>query len=566
MRLLRVFIDGYRNLRNAEARFDKGSLTTVVIGENGAGKSNLIEAIAEVFRAYDFGEQARIGFTYEIVYRTRAYDVCLSNRADAPDRPPEFFREASTGDEDDRLRIDLRKLIDSRRSAIRSYHLPDFVFGYYSGSGRRLERLFDGHQARYYGVINKERTDEEYAEAARARRLFYCRPIHGVLALLTYFARPGRESDVRTLLTEKLGITGFHSALAHFKEPSWFSNSLWQKGRHSEARAAGKGRRTYDKLGEQAWDVWGARGPAGSCARTFRDIGFHPLTLAGKVVDDYRHKPKTEAQLACFLRDKAALDRLAKAYETDQDMFAALEAADISDLFREMIVWVTRTSDASGDISFSDLSDGERQLLMVLGLIRVSRGREALFLLDEPDTHLNPAWQLTYLDLIRDWTEVAADEESCQIVMTSHNPLTIAALIKKEVRVMQALEDGQVNVSEPYADPRGMGFTSTLTEIFGLPTTLDPATQHKIDERNRLARLKSRNEEQERELIALNDRLDRLGFMHESRDPLYDDFLKAVHDVKYADRPLMTQDQIEKRRLAMQMLIRSLIDEQGAAH
>ena len=38
----------------------------------------------------------------------------------------------------------------------------------------------------------------------------------------------------------------------------------------------------------------------------------------------------------------------------------------------------------------------------------------------------------TYLDLIRDWTGAAADTSNCQIVLTSHNPLTIAALTKEE--------------------------------------------------------------------------------------------------------------------------------------
>ena len=51
-----------------------------------------------------------------------------------------------------------------------------------------------------------------------------------------------------------------------------------------------------------------------------------------------------------------------------------------------------------------------------------------------------------------------------------------------------------MTVSEPYADPRGMGFTSTFTEIFGLPTTLDPETQEQIDERNMLARIDKRSE------------------------------------------------------------------------
>ncbi len=552
MRLLRVYIDGYRNLKNVTVDFDKDSLTTVVIGENGSGKSNLIEAVVEVFRAYDLGIKKIGNFRFEVEYKIRDVTVRLLN----------------TGFPDGTLSstVDATRTVDGGMLSRADNYLPDLIFGYYSGSGRKLEKLFDTHQSRYYGVINKEREGAEYDAAQAARKLFYCRPIHGVLALLSYLAKPGSDGDVTKLLTEKLGITGFHSALAHFKEPSWFSHGNWQKSR-KKADGAGRGRRTYDTLGEQARDIWGARGPAGACARAFRDSAFYPLTMAGKVVDDYRHKPRTEAQLACFLRDRAALESFATKFDTDQDMFAALEAADISDLFREMIVWVNRKNDESGDISFSDLSDGERQLLMVLGLIRVSRGKEALFLLDEPDTHLNPAWQLTYLKLIEDWTDVAAEgKEKCQIIMTTHNPLTIAALTKKEVRVMQKGADDELTVSEPYADPRGLGFTSTLTEIFGLPTTLDPETQKQIDERNRLARLEERSDNQERDLIAINDKLDRLGFMHESRDPLYDDFLKAVQDYKYADRPPMTQDQIEIRRLAMQALIKSLSEDRGKAH
>ena len=80
--------------------------------------------------------------------------------------------------------------------------------------------------------------------------------------------------------------------------------------------------------------------------------------------------------------------------------------------------------------------------------------KPALFLLDEPDTHLNPVWQHSYLDLIRDWTGVASDASNCQIVLTSHNPLTIAALTKEEVRVMFTDAAGKVTVNAPYTDPK----------------------------------------------------------------------------------------------------------------
>lgn len=539
MRLLRVYIDGYRNLKDVTVDFDKESLTTVVIGENGSGKSNLIEAIVEVFRAHDLDQPGNIRFNYEIEYMIRGWHVTVGNRGSEKTYILRAHQGEPGGIE-----------VEAQDYRMRDQFLPDLIFGYYSGSGSRLEGLFKEHQKQYYDVIKNNITRQMYDLAKSERRLFYCRPVHGALALLAQFGYPGDRPEIAPLVQKTVRINGFNSALAILKQPSWFKGSQVQAKRDASR-------------------LWGAHGPAGECARALHRVAFHPMEIdTAKVADDYRRQARPESQVACFIRDEAALQLFAKHFNNDREMFDAMEAADISDLFRDVVVWVNRTSDDDRDISFSDLSDGERQLLMVLGLIRVSRGKEALFLLDEPDTHLNPSWQLTYLELIKEWTEIATDDnaDKCQIIMTTHNPLTIAALEAKEVRVMQTLEDRTIKVSAPYADPRGLGFTSTLTEIFGLPTTLDPETQKQIDERNRLARLEERSDQQERELIAINDKLDRLGFMHESRDPLYDDFLKAVHDVKYADRPPMSQDQIEKRRLAMQALIKSLTEERGKAH
>ena len=78
-----------------------------------------------------------------------------------------------------------------------------------------------------------------------------------------------------------------------------------------------------------------------------------------------------------------------------------------------------------------------------------------------------------------------------------------------------------MTVSAPYTDPKGMGFTATLTEVFGLPSSLDPETQRDIDERNVLAQIEKRTAEQEKQLIEINDKLNRLGFMFEDRKPLY---------------------------------------------
>ncbi|MES2659166.1 MAG: AAA family ATPase [Verrucomicrobiota bacterium] len=522
MRLDSVYIDGFKNLKDAECSFDESRLTTVIIGQNGAGKSNLIEAIVEIFRFTDLN-RGEPRFRYQVDYQLEEQQMRLSNL----DGKPAITCNGQSLS---------RKSFDKDKNK----YFPDLVFGYYSGGSRRLEQLFDSHQRRYYDSIKLEEDGYKCHQALLNRRLFYCRSVHGAFALAASFGFPC--VNVSKLLQEKLRISGFHSALALLREP-WFS-----KAGSSLAR-----------------EFWGAKGPAGRCAAHLRDAAFHPVTLVDNPIDDYRNRSSNESQLGLFLKDEDSLRRFAGQFSDDDDLFHALEAMDISDLIRDFHVWVKRPKDDSGDVSFSDLSDGERQLLMVLGLIRISRGKRALFLLDEPDTHLNPHWQHTYLDLIHEWTEVTSSSKQCHIVMTSHNPLTISALGKDEVRIMSVLEDGKIQINPPYADPKGLGFTSTLTEIFGLPTSLDAETQRAIDDRNTLAQIAQRSEEQERQLIAINDKLNRLGFMFEDREPLYNDFLQSWKDVRYADHPPLTPLQIEARRKAMSEVITRLVAQKGGA-
>ena len=67
MRLDRLSIPNYRNLRSFAIDFDESQPTTVLLGHNGTGKSNLIEAIVEIFRELELGSST--SFAYELNYR-----------------------------------------------------------------------------------------------------------------------------------------------------------------------------------------------------------------------------------------------------------------------------------------------------------------------------------------------------------------------------------------------------------------------------------------------------------------------------------------------------------------
>lgn len=510
MRLSRARIDGFRNLNAFEIEFDRQRLTTVIIGENGCGKSNLIEALVEVFRAADLG--LNVHFRFEVSYQLDGHEVTLSNLKGVV---------AAT--------LDGAELTKTTFDTKRSEVLPDMVFGYYSGSSRRMERLFDEHQRRYYNAIKTNEDPAACRKALSERRLFYCRPIHGVFALAAVFAFP--DDDILCLLREKLRIGCFGSALAQFREP-WFS-----KSKPSSER--------------DPYKLWGAAGPAGACGRAWLRSAYQPIALEDHPRDDYRDKDEAEEQLACFLRSESDLANLAANYRNDADMFAALEAADISDLFRALLLWVSRP-EASSEVGFSELSDGERQLLMVLGLTRMSRGRRVLFLLDEPDTHLNPSWQLDYLNLIKIWTGAGDEAADCQFILTSHNPLTIAALRKEEVRVMSAA-DGAIRSYVPRVDPRGLGFSGVLLDIFGLQHAMDGPTEAMINERNALLRADTLTPDQAARREQLTFELSEMGITYEHRDRLYRMFLKHV-EAPTSDRPF-TPDELarmdeESKRLA----------------
>ena len=167
MRLDKVYIDGFKNLKQLEVDFDETKLTTVLIGQNGAGKSNLIEAITQVFRWVDLRKHEP-RFLYRVDYRISGASVTLSN---VPKEPA--------------IKVDGKAVKRTEFEKRKTDWFPDLVFGYYSGGSRRLESLFDDHQKRYYDAIKLEENVAAFTQAQGERRLFYCRPIHGVMALMT---------------------------------------------------------------------------------------------------------------------------------------------------------------------------------------------------------------------------------------------------------------------------------------------------------------------------------------------------------------------------------------------
>lgn len=476
MRLDSITISKFKNLENLTLKFDSEYATTVILGQNGTGKSNLLEALIIIFRDLDLGKRPP-AFKYQMTYICREYEVFV-------DADPERATKDQVLIKVDGVKISYQYF--SQESERR--YLPNYVFGYYSGPSNRMEAHFAEHQERFYNDLLKG-VDKPL------RPLLYARLVHSQFALLAFFNE--QDQEILHFLQHHLGIRSLRSVLFVMRQPPW-------KSKEGDPR------------------FWNARGVVRDFLDRLYELALVPLRLKKKVDLDFKRSATLE-HLYLYLRNEAALRSLSSIYERPQDFFKALESTYISKILSEVRIQL-EVRNADGSLTFRDLSEGEQQLLMVLGLLRFTKEDEALFLLDEPDTHLNPVWSIQYLDFI---DQVVGPYKTSQIFMSTHNPLVISSLDRRQVRIMRRNDEtGEISVDIPYASPRGMGVAGILTsDLFGLRSTLDLPTQQLVDQRRELAVKDELTEEEKRQLGALNAQLEGLDFSITMRDPLYHDFI-----------------------------------------
>lgn len=521
MRIDRLFLNDFRNLVEFEVDFDQTSPRQVIVGRNGVGKSNLLEALTRIFRDLDLEEESE--FAYEIEYLcnqhcikivsvqtnadeckanpnipkrfkrqywTTAEPACASLPEGAPKAyeqmaEPEFFRRnRPVGNEPNPQRL-----------------LPLYVFGYYSGTITRFAKIFEKHEEKYY-------KDQIAGAEAPLRPLFQAKPHHSQFALLAFFAT--HDAEAQKFLKDEFRIEGLDSVLFSLREPYW---------RQSKP---GTGR---DNKGDPRF--WFAGGKVAPFLDSLFAHSFAPMSGEERIRISIGQE-KTKERRYCFLPDQKSLQSIAKGL-SNKEFFARLESLVFSDLVEgsgaDVRIWI-RLKGCKEPATYQDLAEGERQLLTVLGLMRFTAENEALFLLDEPDTHLNPAWCLDYLDNLRTY---GAEPPNSQIIMTTHSPLTFAGMDKNEVVVMERNVEGRIFAEHPTSAPKGMGFAAILTsDFFGLRSTLDKDTLKKIDTKRELALKPDKTDDDRKELERLNNELGKLDFSNAVRDPLYEEFIRAI--------------------------------------
>ena len=117
MKINYIYIDGYKNLDKIELSFDDNSTVNALIGNNGSGKSNVIEALTKVFTSVY--SDSIVNFIYEIHYMISEDEIVLSNKE----------------------KIVFLKNNKSVKKSEKEACLPRSIFLYYCGETDRLQKL-----------------------------------------------------------------------------------------------------------------------------------------------------------------------------------------------------------------------------------------------------------------------------------------------------------------------------------------------------------------------------------------------------------------------------------------
>lgn len=545
----------FKNLKNVTIDFDQDHWVTVVIGWNGTGKSNVLEALAIIFRDL-IAQERKPAFAFQLAYRMGSGENVRHIHIDAdPDRDKEPFTIHVANDAEAHGDGTLIPLIDGEEavSALRgksikltaflnadSEYLPRYVFSYYSGEGSRMYDIFEPYLKDYYQKLIRSKTDPE------PKRLFYALPVHSQFVLLAFLINP--TESTKDFFLKELGInleTGIESVLFELREPKWNS-----------------------KEGDERF--WFSRGLAQRFLDRLMDVSLAPITVKRKVPKSIWNKNSTENEYKyLYIKDIESLRQLVGDQQS-KEFFRDLESTFVSDLIEAVHIRVQLKKN-DGSVVFRELSEGEQQLLTVLGLLHFTAEDESLFLLDEPDTHLNPRWSVDYLHYLKSFIgQNSESQDNSHIVLTTHNPLAIAELVKEQVQILYR-EHGSniVKAENPAVDPKGMGFAGIVTsDMFGLGTSLDKATNEDLLALHQLSTQQTELSDADRaRLVEIRSRLEKLDFNFGSRDRLEQEYLRARFDLAAngeIEGAIITPENKQKALDALvQSLLRSLQEGQS---
>ena len=248
---------------------------------------------------------------------------------------------------------------------------------------------------------------------------------------------------------------------------------------------------------------WAVQVPAFAYS-SFPYLTDSPVSAMGQVVRPNRdqclafNRPENSSQILLQAVTNLLLEAAVESLNISQENIAQSRAARLVKSLERSLMEITGTRFQFGiekfpqmtlsaiwggtKLPFDVLPDGLRAIIgwLVHALVMMDvwlQGKsdplntEAVFLIDEIESHLHPAWQRKILPAFQRLFPKA------QIFVATHSPFVIASLNHGWIHSLKLESDGTVKNEKPKAASKGDSYITVVEDIMGVREWFDPETE-----------------------------------------------------------------------------------------
>ncbi|WP_131538541.1 MULTISPECIES: restriction system-associated AAA family ATPase [Pedobacter] len=450
----RPLLDNLELFFNPEEKFPGENSPNCFIGVNGSGKSQVLETIAEIFYYLDklYGGPRLILYAnspslfeldYVITFQKKEYLVEIKQleiKAKAPK-----ITITHNGKE-------IEWFVETFKD-----FLPSKIIGYTSGANETLSFPFMDYYDEYADYTAKRAFgNKDYKEDYDPRfyLMDYTTNIGVVIANLLY----PQEKNVASVL-KVIGIKNLKSF------------QLVIQTKHSAAPQ--KGIRLTEEL--QTWIESLVK--VASC--------YEYVSSENRYVLDFYNDPSTRDAIKLYF--KHPIDFYTALYKIEllnnliiDDNYlkeikrkrrlrkSMIKNPSVQDKDKVLNYSEIKLGLSTGQvINYLELSDGQHQYMNVFGTILMTGFENALYLLDEPETHFNPKWRREFIQILNTITLKRKQD----FFLTSHSPFIVADSRKEKVFIFKR-DTKKLIVKQPDNETYGSNSDYILKMAFGMESTI----------------------------------------------------------------------------------------------
>lgn len=398
MKIKSLKVSDFYILKDFEIEFNNN--LSVLIGENGSGKSTILELIADIFgHLHKFfvlkDKTAEFIENYEVVYDYVRYNVLYTIEIHSQQSIDNSYctfvpKIWINGEELSIAQIE-------RKYGGMTTLLPQKTILGYAGISDHLKTLSEHFEKKYKREIIRENNEYSFSplNLPQERPFIYIKPEHlSMLIVSLFFSGNLQDTD---FLSEYLGLDKNECRISIvFKKPSW------------------------TRKPKEKW--WGASG----------NVALQFLQAMDFYADKEDWDKEKNDILTCHFDGTVNLEMAfadLNAYSKDI-AFTILDTLLFDDLLSKIIIsWELDNGD---EMDLTRLSEGQKQILLTLGANFVfGENDNLLYLYDEPDVFLHPQWQQEYISKFLYYNDLS------HVIITTHNPILIGDLHKEQIYEIQ---------------------------------------------------------------------------------------------------------------------------------